>query len=160
MRALYRWACVVALPVTVAGCGTSAIGTHARAAQASGTALSEAREVLLTRHREALEAASVETAGQARDVRVRRIRDEHARWTPAGEMMDVARAALRSWVSAIALAHAADDGNTWTPHLLRAAARLAQLWNPLVRALAALGVEAPEMPPGMRALVDAAAGGE
>jgi hypothetical protein len=70
-----------------------------------------------------------------------------------------ARAALSTWIEALAVAReaGADDGDVLSA-LFVAVARLARQWNALAGALRGVGVEMPDMPPALAALVAIAAG--
>jgi len=83
-------------------------------------------------------------------------RAEAARWAPAGDMLDAIRSALGTWVSAVELARAADDGGGLLEALLPLAARVVALWDDLAEVLQVLGVDAPGIPPGVRTLVGGA----
>ena len=124
---------------------STAVVTVAGAHAVTGAAVDAARDSAL----DAVEAEHPET-GEARTAA---LRAEAARWTPAGLALDSIRSALGTWLSAVELARAADDGGALLDALLPLAARVLGLWDDLAALLQGLDVDAPRLPEAVRALV-------
>ena len=152
----HRISVAFAVAVTLAGfmqgCGASAIGTHARIAQGLGMSLQGAMDVATSARAAELDRVERETEGQPGPDRVSALRAEDARWQPIAHALDVTRGVLSSYVEAIALAHAVDNGDP-TPQLISLAARLVSLWDPLVRLLSDAGITLAPLPDELAAIV-------
>jgi len=123
----------------------TAVVTVAGAHAVTGAAVDAARSVAL----DEVEAQHPEV-GEARTAARRA---EAARWAPAGDMLDAIRTALGTWLSAVELARAADDGEGLLSALLPLAARVVALWDDMAAVLARLDVDVPTLPSGVRVLV-------
>lgn len=150
----------LAAGLALCGCGSSALGAHARAAsvtiatvQTVGVTVDEARTLELDMAEEAHP-----WRGPERDAT---LTATAARWEPAGAALDALRDALIAWVDAIELAAAADAGEDVEPHLLTLAGRVVLLYDSVGRAIRAARPETrvPELPAIVRALARGAAGG-
>jgi len=137
----------------LSGCGASALVMQGRAATIVGVGLgSIGQEVHDQRARalDACDADAVPTQCEAEQASV---------WAPAVAAYESARAALSTWIEALSVAReaGADDGDVLSA-LFVAVARLARQWNALAAALRGVGVEVPDLPPSLAALLAAASG--
>ena len=145
-------AAAIAAAGLLQGCGASAIGTHARVAQGIGLSLGGAMDVATSARAAELDRIERETEGQPGPERVAALRAEAENWQPVAHALDVTRGVLSSYVEAIALAHAVDNGDP-TPQLISLAARLVSLWDPLVRLLGDAGITLAPLPDELAAIV-------
>lgn len=151
-----------AMLLSLSGCGASTVQIHARAAEASGVVLREAKDVLIEARREALERVERETYGGelTDEQRVAAIQAEMARWEPAVAGMNVVIEADHTWVESIALAHALGNGDSSAPSLLRLALRVPSLYTVVADLVEALGVDRWPALPDFVAMLGPSIGGE
>ena len=136
----------------LSGCDPSAYRMHASAVVTVAGAHTVAGGAVDAARSAALDAVEDQhpDVGEARTAARRA---EAVRWAAAGESLDAIRSALRTWVSAVELALAADDGGGLLEALLPLAARVLVLWDDMAQMLGTLGVEVPTLPPTVRGLV-------
>lgn len=139
----------------LAACSPSAYRIHATAVVTVASAHAVAGGLLDAARSDALDALEAEhpDTGEARTAA---LRTEAARWEPAGDALDAIRTALLTWLDAVELARAADDGEGLLTALLPLAARVLALWDDLAALMQGLGVEAPPLPEAVRTLIGGA----
>jgi len=158
-RITLAWCAVVAAAgviasVLLAGCGASAVQSHARAATIVGLTLTETRATLLDARAADLDAVEHSTEGLGAEARLAAVEARAERWRPALVAWEATRAGLAAWVEAIALAHAAGGDADMLAPVLALAGRVLGLWGPLAAVLQLLGVEGvPELPGVLAGLV-------
>ena len=146
---------ILAAALLFAGCSpsahrihTTAVGVLAGAHEVAGRFRDDARGAALDR----VEARYPEV-GQARSAA---LDAEQAHWAPSADGLDAVRSALPTWLSALELARAADDGGAVLAALLPLAARALALYDDVARMLRGLDVEAPALPDAVRAVIGGA----
>jgi|GEM_PF-2028160 len=132
----------------LAGCGASALATQARAATIAGVAMGSVGQELHDERAHALDACH-DTACEDSTT---------GAWAPAVAAYESARAALTTWIEALDVARQAGepDGDILGA-LFVAVSRIAREWNQLAAALRGVGVEMPDLPPALAALLGAGA---
>jgi hypothetical protein len=126
---------------------TLAVGVVAGAHEVGGGLVDDARAA-------ALDAVQAEhPAGEARNAA---LDAEAGRWLPAGDALDAVRSALLTWLAGLEMARVADDEDGLLEALLPLAARVLALYDDAARLLRELGVEAPELPDAVRAVIGGA----
>lgn len=125
------------------GCGASALSTHARAASVAGVTLGTVRPVILQHFEQSLGGCQ-DAACISRQV------EQHQAVLFS---YNASRAALSTWVEAIALAHAADSQGVTTDALGRAAAGFLAAYVDMVDAGHIIELELPAVPPEVRIIV-------
>ena len=145
--------------LTMHGCGASAIGTQARIASTVSIATRTAGDSIDAARTRALDDVEHRTEGRAPDVRIAALELEAAHWRPVGQALDAVRDLLRTWASAIALAHAAGGDASLLPPIGETVARAVQLYARIAALARELGADVPELPAEVLALATAVAGG-
>jgi len=147
-RCLLLYVCVVG---SAAGCGASAISTHARAAlstahvhRAAVTVVEAARGAALDR---------VEAAHPTDPEHDAAVLVEAARWRPALEALDAVAVAIGAWVDAIDLARIAEVGDVGLVELLPLGARVLALLARVAALARSLGADVPEVPAWLTGLL-------
>jgi hypothetical protein len=140
--------------LVLVGCSPSAYRVHASAIVTVAGVHTVAGGGLDTARAAALDAVEAEYPDVGPD-RTAALRTEAARWEPAGAALDAVRSALRTWVSSVELARSVDDDGGLLEALLPMAARVLSLYSDAARLMRSLGVEAPQLPPAVLAIVGA-----
>lgn len=133
------------------GCDRSDLRTHAALViatsgghEVAGAAIDQARS-------DALDRVEVEHPTNGPE-RTAALREEDARWRPAGVALDGIRTILGSWSQSLEVALLADTGEDVSTAMLPFAARIVVLWDDLSRFAEELGVTIPRLPEGVRSL--------
>jgi hypothetical protein len=128
------------------GCGASALSTQARAATIVSIGLGSVGQELGDERTTALDACH-DTDCESTTT---------SAWAPAVAAYESARAAMTTWIDALDVARQAGepDGDV-IGALFVAVSRLAREWNQLAAALRGVGVEVPDLPPAIVALLGA-----
>ena len=129
----------VAVVASLAGCGASAISTHARVATVVGMSLGEVRGVLVVARRADLDAVAERTEGLGREASLAAVEARASRWTPVFQGVEDARILVGTWIDALALALAAGGGEDMLGPVLRLAARAVQLYGATLDTITAFG---------------------
>lgn len=140
-----------ALAVTCSGCGRGALAVHARAGIATASVLGVAGEELDAARGRALD--RVEEQYPEDPEHDAQLDAEAARWRPAGQALDAAKEALRSWLSAVDLARLADDGEAWLAPTLALVRRVLALYQRVAALSRDLGADVPPLPPFVTGLL-------
>lgn len=152
-------AVILTVAALLAGCGSSAIGLHARAALITTSVHSAAGREVDSARGDALERIEEETRGQPVGARLEALRAERQRWAPIGAGLDGARDAIIAWVQALELARVAGAGDDLLAPLGALAARVALLYDDVQRLAAGVGLELPALPDAIRGLASGIGGG-
>jgi hypothetical protein len=147
------WAAILALALLASGCGASAVGLHARAAQATAAVVASTGIVADAARDASLDRVQAEHAASPAEVHDAAVIAEAARWEPLGAALDATRSALLVWIESVQLAHVAGTDDVSLAALLPIAARVVLAYEAIAGMLASLGVEgAPPLPAEVRAL--------
>lgn len=147
---------LVWLAMHLTGCGASALRAHASAAAVLTVAHEGAREVLVA----TVDAQAAECEARPEAERAPCAETLRAVAEPAAVAVDGVRAGLTVYREAVTVAAAAEAGEDVLSALAVALARVVREWDTVAAALSRLGVDVPPLPPIVRGLLDALAGGQ